>query len=548
MARTRQDGPGTPGTRLLGRCSLDVNGSVVAEGPAGIVSDFPDVAVGIGKGSGGAAPHRDSRGPDNRAAGALRVRQDLAHFRGRADVVGEFDAGCSMAAESGPQAEHHPSGLEEAHLVVRLLRPAPAERLIEGAGPGEVVNSEGHETDALIHRVIIAPRGAGGSDLTQPVSAVVDELHSEVELLALQQRDDRLQIVLLLGRNAKLLTLDLGLNTLRPLVPDDLGDLLGVVLGDALLQGHRHLVLPAGRLGVVRLQCLERDAALDQLVLEHVKDRQRALFAVSADVDRVLAGPADGRADATEVEPVADLLDRLVERVVNFLAVELGHDVERRVLRCHGSRLDADRAGRHAERAGRPVVPRTQRRWRQAAAHPPACGLPACEHEPASFGLKRSRLTVWSLLELFFSVPPGLAAHGRLPEWPKGAVCKTVGSAYVGSNPTPATTCENAPLAGNPRASGAFLLCPVVCHLVTLYTAVSRCPRTYSGRRPAARTVGVHRRLSTDAHGRAASAAGSGLRCAAEPGVRLQAQCPPRAPVRRMTHCCSQLRRAGRGD
>ena len=30
-------------------------------------------------------------------------------------------------------------------------------------------------------------------------------------------------------------------------------------------------------------------------------------------------------------------------------------------------------------------------------------------------------------------------AHGRLPEWPKGAVCKTVGLAYVGSNPTPAT-------------------------------------------------------------------------------------------------------------
>ena len=30
---------------------------------------------------------------------------------------------------------------------------------------------------------------------------------------------------------------------------------------------------------------------------------------------------------------------------------------------------------------------------------------------------------------------------------------------------------------------------------------VSRCPRTYSGRRPAARTVGMHRRLSTDSHG-----------------------------------------------
>src|SRR5450756_2612428 len=70
------------------------------------------------------------------------------------------------------------------------------------------------------------------------------------------------------------------------------------------------------------------------------------------------------------------------------------------------------------------------------------------------------------------------AAHGRLPEWPKGTVCKTVGSAYVGSNPTPATRCGNGPLAANSRASGAFLLCPVACHLVALRVGVSRCPRT----------------------------------------------------------------------
>ena len=31
---------------------------------------------------------------------------------------------------------------------------------------------------------------------------------------------------------------------------------------------------------------------------------------------------------------------------------------------------------------------------------------------------------------------------GRLPERPKGAVCKTVGNAFVGSNPTPATTSD----------------------------------------------------------------------------------------------------------
>src|ERR1700756_3474584 len=46
------------------------------------------------------------------------------------------------------------------------------------------------------------------------------------------------------------------------------------------------------------------------------------------------------------------------------------------------------------------------------------------------------------------------AAYGRLPEWPKGTVCKTVGSAYVGSNPTPATTSENGPLAAETRLGG----------------------------------------------------------------------------------------------
>ena len=32
-----------------------------------------------------------------------------------------------------------------------------------------------------------------------------------------------------------------------------------------------------------------------------------------------------------------------------------------------------------------------------------------------------------------------------------GAFCKTVGSAYVGANPTPATTCENGPWAAGMR-------------------------------------------------------------------------------------------------
>src|ERR1700751_3114455 len=92
------------------------------------------------------------------------------------------------------------------------------------------------------------------------------------------------------------------------------------------------------------------------------------------------------------------------------------------------------------------------------------------------------------------------AAYGRLPEWPKGTVCKTVGSAYVGSNPTPATTSENGPLAGNSRLAGHFLLvtpCITMCHcgVDTL-----RCPRTNSGRRPCRSRGWCNRRLSTDGH------------------------------------------------
>ena len=64
----------------------------------------------------------------------------------------------------------------------------------------------------------------------------------------------------------------------------------------------------------------------------------------------------------------------------------------------------------------------------------------------------------------------------------------TAGSAYVGSNPTPATTCETGPLAADKRLCGLFLLCPVVCRLVALRTVVvselsgSTCAAPVAGR------------------------------------------------------------------
>ncbi len=61
-------------------------------------------------------------------------------------------------------------------------------------------------------------------------------------------------------------------------------------------------------------------------------------------------------------------------------------------------------------------------------------------------------------------------------------VCKTVGLAYVGSNPTPATTCGNGPWPGVFRACG--LLFPARSRCVHRNPAVSGCARTYSGQRP----------------------------------------------------------------
>ncbi len=100
-----------------------------------------------------------------------------------------------------------------------------------------------------------------------------------------------------------------------------------------------------------------------------------------------------------------------------------------------------------------------------------------------------------------------------------GGVCKTVGSAYVGSNPTPATTCETGPLAGNSRLRGPFSFVPACVTLLRCrpsYCAVhgriaDGRPCRWDGRCAllgrSVRTVGV----STDGHGRAASAACSGL-------------------------------------
>src|SRR5215468_594210 len=74
------------------------------------------------------------------------------------------------------------------------------------------------------------------SGISWPGLAEVDELQCQAELVAFHQGYHGLQVVLLLRGHAELVALHLGADALGPLVPDQLGDLPRVVLGDALLE------------------------------------------------------------------------------------------------------------------------------------------------------------------------------------------------------------------------------------------------------------------------------------------------------------------------
>src|SRR3954447_903761 len=154
-------------------------------------------------------------------------------------------------------------------------------------------------------------------------SAVVGELHREVVVLAAHERLDGLEVVALLAGHPELVALDLSLHALGALVADQLGDLLGILGGDPLLERDRDLRLLAGLPGLGGVEDLQALLALDQLVLEHVEHGAGPVIGRGGDLDRVLALPLDRRASALEVEARGDLTGRLAEGVVDLLSVDL---------------------------------------------------------------------------------------------------------------------------------------------------------------------------------------------------------------------------------
>ena len=80
-----------------------------------------------------------------------------------------------------------------------------------------------------------------------------------------------------------------------------------------------------------------------------------------------------------------------------------------------------------------------------------------------------------------------------------GAGCKTVGPAYVGSNPTPATTCENSPWAAETRPGGPFPSCHATYQGVSLRVDVAQWLRTYDVPRPGGTSGAFNRSLCRSA-------------------------------------------------
>ena len=101
-----------------------------------------------------------------------------------------------------------------------------------------------------------------------------------------------------------------------------------------------------------------------------------------------------------------------------------------------------------------------------AARHVGADSVRGCPCDPAA-GSPRSRTYSGQRRRGRHRLPVFAQVRDHV-EVQAGAVCKTVGSAYVGSNPTPATTWENGPIAAETRPGGPFSSCPAVCHLVAL--------------------------------------------------------------------------------
>src|SRR5215218_9444428 len=162
------------------------------------------------------------------------------------------------------------------------------------------------------------------------LAAEVGELQRDAEVGLAELRDRGLEVVLLLAAHAELLTLDLVGDALEAESLDELADLAGLHVGDPDVQvrGLTHGSL-GGVLDLAVRECLQRNLAAHELLLEHLRERAEAVLARGVQLDRRVA-EVDGAVGVLEVVARRDLAAGLVHGVADLLVVDLGNDVERR--------------------------------------------------------------------------------------------------------------------------------------------------------------------------------------------------------------------------
>src|SRR3989338_8588963 len=209
-----------------------------------------------------------------------------------------------------------------------VTRPRTGTRVSSGAAAATAPRRTSSPIDAAATALGAGARpipDASGS--TAVPSAVVGELHVEVQGAVAQGLDRPLQFVLVPALDPDLVRLD-GRLDLEPAPLEDLDDLLRLILRDPLLQGD---LLPeaaaGGLLRRLEVQPLGRHAACGELLHEDLGHRGELVLVVRSQMDDLLIAADVGDAPL-EVVTLPDLLEGLVDGVVHLLQVDLRNDVK----------------------------------------------------------------------------------------------------------------------------------------------------------------------------------------------------------------------------
>src|SRR3989442_11088189 len=159
--------------------------------------------------------------------------------------------------------------------------------------------------------------------------AEVDELERQVGDRLAHQLDRGLQVVLLRPGNPHRVALDRGAHPELGIL-HELHHALRPVLGDPHAHRQRPLDLVArDLLHAAGLEAAHVDVALRKARAQHVHHLVELELVVGVDGEQQLT-LLDARVRALEVEAIGDFLVGLLDRVPDFLPVDLGNDVERR--------------------------------------------------------------------------------------------------------------------------------------------------------------------------------------------------------------------------